>query len=137
MKFLFVYTITGQSTAIKWEQEKTHTNKIQKQDNLYNLIIITPWPESASELYRPSNRRLSVKLVPIFEDTGGPVVNVKDLYGSILGFLDRSLYFFIQVAPQLYSRGLVDPVPDPLFRKSSNSGNRTRGSGSVAINSGH
>jgi hypothetical protein len=28
------------------------------------LIKITPWPESASELYRPSNRRLSAKLVP-------------------------------------------------------------------------
>jgi hypothetical protein len=30
-----------------------------------------------------------------------------------LGFLDRSLYFFIQVAPQLSSWGRVDPVPDP------------------------
>jgi hypothetical protein len=28
----------------------------------------TPWPESASELYRPSDRRLSVKLVPTFAD---------------------------------------------------------------------
>jgi hypothetical protein len=26
----------------------------------------TPWPESASELYRPSDRRLSAKLVPTF-----------------------------------------------------------------------
>jgi hypothetical protein len=30
----------------------------------------------------------------------------------ILGFLDRSSYFFLQVAPQLYSRGSLDPVPD-------------------------
>jgi hypothetical protein len=30
----------------------------------------TPWPESASELYRPSNRRLSEKLVSTFEDRG-------------------------------------------------------------------
>jgi hypothetical protein len=30
-------------------------------------------------------------------------------------FLDRSRYFFFQVAPQLYSRGWVDPVPDPLL----------------------
>jgi hypothetical protein len=29
-----------------------------------------------------------------------------------LGFLDRSNYFSIQVAPQLSSRGWVDPVPD-------------------------
>jgi hypothetical protein len=28
----------------------------------------------------------------------------KDPYGRILGFLDRSRYFFLQAAPQLYSR---------------------------------
>jgi hypothetical protein len=30
----------------------------------------TPWPESASELYRPCDRRLSEKLVPTFADRG-------------------------------------------------------------------
>jgi hypothetical protein len=30
----------------------------------------TPWPESASELYWPSHRRLSAKLVPTFADRG-------------------------------------------------------------------
>jgi hypothetical protein len=41
------------------------------------------------------------------------------------GFLDRSRYFFIQVAAQLTSRGWVDPVPDPLLlRKSGRAGNR-------------
>jgi hypothetical protein len=43
------------------------------------------------------------------------MVSVTDPYGSILGFLDRSRYFFYQVAPQLYSRGWVDPVSDPLL----------------------
>jgi hypothetical protein len=44
-----------------------------------------------------------------------------------LGFLDRSRYFFIQVAPQLSSWGWVDPVRDPLLlRKSGRPGNRTR-----------
>jgi hypothetical protein len=34
---------------------------------------------------------------------------------------------FFQVAPQLYSRGWVDPVPDPLLlRKSGSAGNLTR-----------
>jgi hypothetical protein len=48
-------------------------------------------------------------------------------------FLDRSRYFFFQVAPQLYSRGWVDPVPDPLLLwRSGSAGNRTRTSGSVA-----
>ena len=44
-----------------------------------------------------------------------------------LCFLDRSRYLFIQVAPQLTSRGWVDPVRDPLLlRKSGSAGNRTR-----------
>jgi hypothetical protein len=39
---------------------------------------------------------------------------------------------------QLYSRGWVDPVPDPLLlRKSGSAGNRTRATGSVARNSDH
>jgi hypothetical protein len=38
------------------------------------------------------------------------VVSVTDPYSRILGFLDRSRYFFSQVAPQLYLRGRVDPV---------------------------
>jgi hypothetical protein len=35
---------------------------------------------------------------------------VAEPYGRNLGFLDRRRYFFFQVAPQLYSRGWVDPV---------------------------
>jgi hypothetical protein len=63
------------------------------------------WPESASELYRPSDRRLLAKLVLTFADRGCHVVSVMDPYDRILGFLDRSNYFFFQVVPQLYSRG--------------------------------
>jgi hypothetical protein len=59
-------------------------------------------------------------------------------YCRILGFLDRSRYFFFKVAPQLYSRGRVDPVPDPLLlRKYGSAGNRTWSSGYVARNSDH
>jgi CBS-domain-containing membrane protein len=65
----------------------------------------TPWLESASKLYRPSDPRLLVKLVPTFADRGCHVVSVTDPYGRILGFLEWSRYFFFQVAPQLYSRG--------------------------------
>jgi hypothetical protein len=98
----------------------------------------TPWPGSASELYRPSDCRLSEKLVPTFADWGCHVVSVTDPYGRILGFIDWSRYFFFQVASQLYSRGWVDPVLDPLLlRKSGSSGNRTMTSGSVARNSDH
>jgi hypothetical protein len=65
----------------------------------------TPWPDSARELYGLSDRRLSAKLVTTFADRGCHVASVTDLYSRILCFLDRSRYFFCQVAPQLYSRG--------------------------------
>jgi hypothetical protein len=43
-------------------------------------------------------------LVLIFVDRGRRVVSTTDFHGRILGFLDRTLYFFFQVPPQLYSR---------------------------------
>jgi hypothetical protein len=96
----------------------------------------TAWPESASELYRPSDLRLSAKLVPTLVDRGCHVVSVTDPYGRYFGFLDRSHYFFFQGVPQLYSRGWVDPDSDALlFRKCSSAGNRSRTSGSIARNS--
>jgi hypothetical protein len=56
----------------------------------------TPWSESASELYRPSDRRLSAKLVPTYADRECQVVSVTDPNGRILGFIDRSRYFSIK-----------------------------------------
>jgi hypothetical protein len=88
-----------------------------------------------------SRKTKRAKLVPTFVDRGCQVVGMADPYGRILDFLDRShyffgrildfldrsRYFFIQVAPQLYSRGWVDPVPDPLLlRKSGSAGNLSR-----------
>jgi hypothetical protein len=55
-----------------------------------------PWSESASELYRPSDRRLSAKWLPTFADRGCHVDSVTDPYGRILDFLDRSRYFSIK-----------------------------------------
>jgi hypothetical protein len=60
----------------------------------------TPWPESASELYRPSDRRLSAKLVPTFADRGCHVVR------RTLGFLDRMRNLW----RQLYIRIVFSPV---------------------------
>jgi hypothetical protein len=92
------------------------------------------WPESAIELYQPSDRRLSSALVPTFADRGCHVVSVTDPNGHILGFVDRSRYFSFQVAPQLNSRGWVDSVPDQLLlRKSGSAGNRTQTSGSGVV----
>jgi hypothetical protein len=71
-----------------------------------NAQTNTPWSESASELYRPSGPPLvGVVSANFLRIEGCYVVNVTDLYDRILGFLDRSRYFFFQVAPQLYSRG--------------------------------
>jgi hypothetical protein len=52
-------------------------------------------------------------------------------------FSRREPLLFYQVAPQLYSRGWVDPVPDALLFFSGSFGNRTRASGFVAKNSDH
>jgi hypothetical protein len=49
----------------------------------------TPWLESAMELYRLSDRRLSAKLVPTFADRVCRVVSTTDPYDRILGFLDN------------------------------------------------
>jgi hypothetical protein len=63
------------------------------------------------------------------------MVGVTDPYGRIVGFIGRSRYLFFQEATQLYSRGSVDPVPDPLLlRKYGSAGNRTRTSESVGRN---
>jgi hypothetical protein len=82
---------------------------------------------SASELYQPSDRCLSAKLVPTFADRGYHVVSATYPHGCILSFMDQSHYCFLQVAPQLYPRGWVGPVLDPvLLRKSGSVRNRTR-----------
>jgi hypothetical protein len=52
-----------------------------------------------------TDRSWSAKLVPTFADRGYHAVSVTNPHGRNLGFLDRSRYFFFQVAPQLYSRG--------------------------------
>jgi hypothetical protein len=43
--------------------------------------------------------------IQLFADRGCRVVSATDPHGRILGFLDRSRYYFFQVAPHLYSRG--------------------------------
>jgi hypothetical protein len=94
-------------------------------------------PESASELYRLIDLHFSAKLVPTFVDWGCHVIGVTNPYDSILGFLGRSRYYFFQVAPQLYSRGWVDPVPDFFSANLVALGIEPGTSGSVARNSVH
>jgi hypothetical protein len=82
------------------------------------------------DLATAASRRSQCQLL---RKEGCRVVNVTGPYSRILGFLDRSRYFFFQVAPQLFSRGWVDPVPDTLLlRTSGSAGSGTRTSGYVA-----
>jgi hypothetical protein len=76
----------GPSASLSWRQAPIWT---RDQFLFFSLIILdrygfvdvdhpqtkkkkkkTPWSESASELYRPSDRRLSAKRLPTFADKG-------------------------------------------------------------------
>jgi hypothetical protein len=48
-------------------------------ESVYVTSVTTPWPESASELYLPSDRRLPPTLVPTFADRGCHMVSVTSL----------------------------------------------------------
>jgi hypothetical protein len=72
-------------------------------------------------------RTTSTERSPLVGEINANIFSMTDSYGRILGFLDRNCYYFFQVAPQLYSRGWMDPVKDPLLlRKSGSAGNRIR-----------
>jgi hypothetical protein len=65
-----------------------------------------------NELYQPSDRRLSAKLVPAFANRWCHVVSVTDPYGRILGFVDRHSItgrFLIQVAKLVNKNTGVSP----------------------------
>jgi hypothetical protein len=64
----------------------SEVKNIEGQIKLY--IYKTLWLEFASELYRPSDRRLSAKLVPTFVDRRCHMVSTMDPYAHNLGFLD-------------------------------------------------
>jgi hypothetical protein len=53
----------------------------------WQVINLTPWTESASELDRQSDQR---EVVSTFSDRECHVVSVTDPYGRILGYLDRT-----------------------------------------------
>jgi hypothetical protein len=87
----------------------------------------TPRLQSTSELYRPSDCRLSAKLVPTLADRECRVVSAMNSHGHLFRFSRPEALLFFQVARQLSSRGCVDPVPDPLLlRKSDSAENPTR-----------
>jgi hypothetical protein len=86
-------------------------------------LKITPWSESASELYRPSDLSLVGEVSVNFYRYK---VSRNQREGSLRPYSRRSRLqplIFFQVAPQLYSRDWVDPFPDILLiRKSGSAG---------------
>jgi hypothetical protein len=90
--------------------------------------------QSASELYRPIDRRLSARLLPSFADRRCHVVCEMDpLRPYSLSSRPEPLFFLSSS-----SSIVLTTHPDPLLlRKSGSAGNRTWTSGSVARNSDH
>jgi hypothetical protein len=75
----------------------SHVNLIPiLSEKLCYYVKKTPRSESASELNRPSDRRLSAKRLSTFADRGCHVVSETDPYGRIFGLLERSRYFSIK-----------------------------------------
>jgi hypothetical protein len=98
----------------------------------------TPWSESKSELYRPSDRRLSAKWLPTFADRGCHVISVTDPYGRILGFIDKTgAATLLSSSSSVVLTRLSGPRSRPTTFFSGSAGNRTRASGSVTKNSDH
>jgi hypothetical protein len=86
-------TATTRSPAFRGQSPTSDSLMTDKGNKMYNWLFVyfsrlsaalvgflsslyciyntrTPWPQSANEVYRPSDRRLSAKLVPTFADIG-------------------------------------------------------------------
>jgi hypothetical protein len=92
-----------QNESEAWIFYHSHFSRIKRHETH------TPWPQSASELYRPSDHRLSANLVPTFTNRGYRVVSATDPYGRIQSFLDRSPYFFLQSSSSVVLTRLSGP----------------------------
>jgi hypothetical protein len=71
--------------------------------------------ESASKLYRPSDRRLSANLVPTFADTGWNVASVTDPYSHILGFSRPEPLLFLPSSSSIVLTRLSGPRSRPTI----------------------
>jgi hypothetical protein len=95
-----------------------------------------PWSESTSELYRPSDRRLSAKRLPTFANIGVPR-GQRD--GSLRPYsrFSRQAATFLSSSSSVVLTRLSGPRSRPTTFFSGSAGNRPRASGSVAKNSDH
>jgi hypothetical protein len=74
--FCYNYVLYEYIGTVKWCREKQTSKWYFYFEMLYKYTLFsvktkqTPWLESVSKLYRPSNHRLLSKLVPTFVDRG-------------------------------------------------------------------
>jgi hypothetical protein len=68
----------------------------QKQDALYTGKK-TLWPESASELFRPNDRRFSAKLVTTFAVRGCHVVSVTDHARLSRSCIQKTVTIYVRI----------------------------------------
>jgi hypothetical protein len=83
---------------------------------------------TSNNLAKPSNPIVHCGVGKALTTNVTHIITPRIPYCHNLDFLDRSCYFFFQIAPELYSL---------LIRKFDSAGNRTWTSGFVARNSDH
>jgi hypothetical protein len=88
-------------SLLRMEPRESSSKPIAIQTELKKLRGLSP---QANYTYRSTAASQRI-YCPLSADRGSHVNSVMDPHGRILGFLDRSRYFFFQVSPQLYSRG--------------------------------
>jgi hypothetical protein len=97
------------------------------------------WPESASELYRPSDRRLSAKSVPAFADRGLSHSQRSRSPMTVISVFCQEPLLFLSSSSSIVLMRLSGSRSKPTASQANlvAAGNRTRTSGSIAKNSDH
>jgi hypothetical protein len=102
------FTVDGLQEYSRKFSELSSTTLSQFKCNLSESINQSSPPESTSELYRPSDRRLPAKLVSTLADKRCHMVSVTDPYGRNLDFLyqDQLQYrnIFTSWVPKVVTR---------------------------------
>jgi hypothetical protein len=73
-----ITAVTIRHSCASFRMSRTNSSCTSSLADAMLAINKTRWLESASELYRPSDRPLTAKLVPTFADRGCHVVSVAD-----------------------------------------------------------
>jgi hypothetical protein len=123
MKSTFIHYVCVSSIKPMRLETKVQMSPILNQRITYH----TPWPESEGELYGPSDRRLSAKLVPTFADRGVSRSQRGRSPSAVISISRPEPLQFLPSSSWIVLTRLSGPVPDPLFlRKFGSAGNWTQ-----------